>query len=91
MIKKLTGLILAYGFGYAIGFIGIITVFGVIGFNMTFANNQKDAKIKEYDPEEVKKKESHKVELDHTTSFGNLATRLLIKDASEWCPHFARW
>jgi hypothetical protein len=31
MIKKLTGLILAYGFGYAIGFIGIITFFGVVG------------------------------------------------------------
>ena len=31
MMKKLTGLILAYGFGYALGFIGIITVFGVIG------------------------------------------------------------
>ena len=31
MIKKLTGLILAYGFGYAIGFIGIITFFGGVG------------------------------------------------------------
>ena len=55
---------------------------------MTFQTNQKDAKIKEYDSEEVKKRivQSRVRLLLNHPFFGNLATRLLIKDASEWCP-----
>ena len=55
---------------------------------MTFQTNQKEAKIKEYDAEEVKKRivQSRVRLLLNHPFFGNLATRLLIKDATDWCP-----
>ena len=55
---------------------------------MTFQTNKKEDKIKEYDSEEVKKRivQSRVRLLLNHPFFGNLATRLLIKDATDWCP-----
>ena len=55
---------------------------------MTFKTTQKTEQVKEYDSEEVKKRivQSRVRLLLNHPFFGNLATRLLIKDATEWCP-----
>ena len=55
---------------------------------MTFKTTKKTEQIKEYDSEEVKKRivQSRVRLLLNHPFFGNLATRLVIVDATEWCP-----
>jgi predicted metal-dependent peptidase len=55
---------------------------------MTFQTKQKTEKVKEFDVEEVKKRivQSRVRLLLNHPFFGNLATRLIIRDATEWCP-----
>ena len=55
---------------------------------MTFQTDQKVDKVKEYDSDVVKKRivQSRVRLLLNHPFFGNLATRLIIKDASDWCP-----
>ena len=55
---------------------------------MTFQTDQKVDKVKEFDSDVVKKRivQSRVRLLLNHPFFGNLATRLIIKDASDWCP-----
>tara|TARA_B100000073_G_scaffold29577_1_gene22630 strand:+ start:498 stop:1745 length:1248 start_codon:yes stop_codon:yes gene_type:complete len=55
---------------------------------MTFQTDQKVEKVKEFDSDVVKKRivQSRVRLLLNHPFFGNLATRLIIKDASDWCP-----
>jgi predicted metal-dependent peptidase len=55
---------------------------------MTFQTANKQANEKEYDSQEVKTRivQSRVRLLLNHPFFGNLATRLIIKDATEWCP-----
>lgn len=55
---------------------------------MTFQTANKQSSEKEYDSQEVKTRivQSRVRLLLNHPFFGNLATRLIIKDATEWCP-----